>query len=114
MGLRSAIVKATTGHTVEVRPSTRHVRVLLGGEVVAETRTPLVLRETVYHLEECSFDRCNWHVDCVLMWGSPQSLQEIKAVVTLIEQGQKQLAEAEAKERNGAAGGPAPASPFAS
>ena len=72
----------------------------------------LVLRETVYHLEECSFDRCNWHVDCVLMWGSPQSLQEIKAVVALIEQGQKQLKEAEAAQ-GGEDHPPAPASPFA-
>ena len=31
----------------------------------------LVLRETVYHLEGCAFERCNWHVDWVLMWGSP-------------------------------------------
>src|SRR5204863_8908397 len=26
----------------------------------------LVLRETVYHLEGCTFERCNWHVDWVL------------------------------------------------
>ena len=23
----------------------------------------LILRETLYHLEGCSFERCNWHVD---------------------------------------------------
>jgi hypothetical protein len=50
----------------------------------------LVLRETVYYLEGCSFDRCNWHVDRVLMWGSPESVQEVKALVTLIEQVQAQ------------------------
>ena len=27
----------------------------------------LVLRESVYHLEGCTFERCNWHVDRVLM-----------------------------------------------
>ena len=48
----------------------------------------LVLRETVYHLEGCSFERCNWHVDWVLMWGSPESLREIKALVGMIEQSQ--------------------------
>src|SRR5215207_7629984 len=33
----------------------------------------LVLKgDTVYHLEECSFDRCNWHVDCVMLWGSAE------------------------------------------
>ena len=48
----------------------------------------LVLRETVYHLEGCTFERCNWHVDWVLMWGSPQSLREIKALVGLMEQAQ--------------------------
>jgi hypothetical protein len=50
----------------------------------------LVLRETVYHLEGCSFERCNWHVDWVLMWGSPESLREIKALVGMIEQAQQQ------------------------
>jgi hypothetical protein len=50
----------------------------------------LVLRETVYHLEGCSFERCNWHVDWVLMWGSPESLREIKALVQMIEQAQQQ------------------------
>lgn len=50
----------------------------------------LILRETVYHLEGCTFERCNWHVDWVLMWGSPESLREIKALVGLIEQAQQQ------------------------
>jgi hypothetical protein len=48
----------------------------------------LVLRETVYYLEGCTFERCNWHVDWVLMWGSPESIKEIKALVGLIEQAQ--------------------------
>ena len=50
----------------------------------------LILRETVYHLEACSFERCNWHVDWVLMWGSPESLRDIKALVNMIEQAQAQ------------------------
>ena len=50
----------------------------------------LVLRETVYHLEGCTFERCNWHVDWVLMWGSPESIREIKALVSLMEQAQQQ------------------------
>jgi hypothetical protein len=50
----------------------------------------LVLRETVYHLEGCSFERCNWHVDWVLMWGSPESVREIKSLVMMIEQSQQQ------------------------
>ena len=50
----------------------------------------LVLRETVYHLEGCVFERCNWHVDWVLMWGSPESVREIKALVSMIEQSQQQ------------------------
>jgi hypothetical protein len=49
----------------------------------------LVLRETVYHLEGCVFERCNWHVDWVLMWGSPESVREIKALVGMIEQSQQ-------------------------
>ena len=50
----------------------------------------LILRETVYHLEGCTFERCNWHVDWVLMWGSPESIREIKALVSLMEQAQQQ------------------------
>ena len=50
----------------------------------------LILRETVYHLQNCTFERCNWHVDWVLMWGSVESVREIKALVSLIEQAQAQ------------------------
>src|SRR5258706_16366107 len=50
----------------------------------------LVLRESVYHLEGCTFERCNWHVDWVLMWGSPESIREIKPLVSLMEQAQQQ------------------------
>ena len=53
------------------------------------TACTLVLRETVYHLEGCQFERCNWHVDWVLMWGSPESVREIKALVSMIEQAQQ-------------------------
>ena len=67
----------------------------------------LVLRETVYHLEGCSFERCNWHVDWVLMWGSPESVREIKALVGMIEQSQQQQGEMDASA-------PVPSTPFAS
>lgn len=50
----------------------------------------LVLRETVYHLEGCSFERCNWHVDVIMMWGSPESLREIKSLVAMLEKAQEQ------------------------
>src|SRR6184192_1455670 len=59
------------------------------------TACTLVLRETVYHLEGCTFERCNWHVDWVLMWGSPESVREIKALVGMIEQAQQQQTQAE-------------------
>jgi hypothetical protein len=67
----------------------------------------LILRETVYHLEGCVFERCNWHVDWVLMWGSPESLREIKALVNMIEQAQAQ----QPTSGENAAG--IPATPFA-
>ena len=57
----------------------------------------LVLRETVYYLEGCTFERCNWHVDWVLMWGSPESIREIKALTSLIEQAQAQQLPPEAQ-----------------
>ncbi|QOV91148.1 hypothetical protein [Humisphaera borealis] len=77
------------------------------------TACTLILRETVYHLQNCTFERCNWHVDWVLMWGSPESLREIKALVSLIEQAQQQ-----AEQQAGAGATEAPvggsSSPFAS
>ena len=51
----------------------------------------LVLRESIYHLEGCTFERCNWHIDYLLNWGSPDSLRELKALVTLMEQAQQKL-----------------------
>ena len=69
----------------------------------------LILRETVYHLQECTFERCNWHVDWVLMWGSPESLREIKALVSLIEQAQAQIPNMEQGEQ--APPGAQPATP---
>ncbi len=59
----------------------------------------LVLRESIYHLEGCTFDRCNWHVDTILMWGNPQSIRDIKALATMIEAAQQQQqAQEQAKE----------------
>ncbi|HEX4055758.1 MAG TPA: hypothetical protein VHX86_15950 [Tepidisphaeraceae bacterium] len=68
------------------------------------TACTLVLRETVYYLEGCTFDRCNWHVDRVLMWGSPESIQEVKALVALIETVQQQTAAAQAAGATDSAG----------
>jgi hypothetical protein len=66
----------------------------------------LVLRETVCHLDGCGFDRCNWHIDRVLLWGNPDSVREMKTIVLLIEQlQQQQLAQAPP----GSTEGPAPA-----
>ena len=64
----------------------------------------LVLRETIYHLEGCSFERCNWHVDWVLMWGSAESLREIKALVSMIEQAQQQQLSNDANAQQAAPG----------
>jgi hypothetical protein len=65
----------------------------------------LVLRETVYHMEDCSFDRCNWHIDTVLLWGSPESVREMRAVVTLLEQGLAQLQAQQAGQQGTAPAG---------
>ncbi|MEO6629984.1 MAG: DUF427 domain-containing protein [Aquihabitans sp.] len=36
----------STGHTIITRPSTAHVEVMIGGEVVADSHRPVVLEET--------------------------------------------------------------------
>jgi hypothetical protein len=56
----------------------------------------LVLRETACHIEQCTFDRCNWHVDALMLWGSPESLKNIRAILELIDQGQQELARQQA------------------
>ena len=82
----------------------------------------LVLRETVYYMEGCSFDRCNWHLDCVLPWGSPETLNAVQVVMNLVRQGQENLPPSEAgtQAAPGGAGGEGgggtsapPGSPFA-
>jgi hypothetical protein len=57
------------------------------------TACTLVLKQTVYHLDRCTFERCNWQVDWLLLWGSPESIREIKALIAMIEQAQSQLPE---------------------
>ena len=58
----------------------------------------LVLRESVYHMDGCTFDRCNWHVDTLLLWGSAQGVQAVKDLCALIEQGLQQVQAAESTE----------------
>jgi uncharacterized protein (DUF427 family) len=36
----------TTGHRIELVPSEQHIRVMVGGELVAESRRPLALHES--------------------------------------------------------------------
>jgi len=57
----------------------------------------LVLREAVHYMEGCAFERCNFHVDWILMWGSPESLRELKGLIELMEEAQKQLPPAPAE-----------------
>lgn len=69
------------------------------------TACTLVLRETIYHLDKCTFERCNWHVDRILMWGAPESIAELKALVNMIEQAQQQASQQQAE---GQQAGPRP------
>ncbi|MFE3881514.1 DUF427 domain-containing protein [Streptomyces lydicus] len=39
---------ATKGHHIEVRQGTEHVRVTVGGRLLADSRRPLLLQETGY------------------------------------------------------------------
>jgi hypothetical protein len=79
----------------------------------------LVLRESVYYMEGCSFDRCNWHLDCILPWGSPEALAAVQVVINLVRQGQDALAAAQAEqakknqETSGAGESSGAGSPFA-
>ena len=54
------------------------------------TGCTLVLRESVYHMDRCTFERCNWHIDRVLMWGNMESIRELKTLITMVEQALQQ------------------------
>ena len=56
-------------------------------------------------MEGCSFDRCNWHLDCVLPWGSPETLNAVQVVMNLVRQGQENLPAAEAEGQQQQQGG---------
>ena len=74
----------------------------------------LVLRETVYYMEGCSFDRCNWHLDCVLPWGNPEALSAVQVVINLVRQGQENLPQTAGNGGEGEPGtAPSSATPFA-
>jgi hypothetical protein len=45
----------------------------------------LILRETVYHIDRCTFERCNWHIDRVLMWGNEEAIKELRTLTTMME-----------------------------
>lgn len=51
----------------------------------------LVLRQGFYHLDGCAFERCNWHVDRLLLWGDPDSLKDVRSLLDMIEKAQSQL-----------------------
>jgi hypothetical protein len=65
----------------------------------------LVLRESVYHMDQCRFDRCNWHIDRTILWGSPESLRDIKSLIDMLEKDQQRQAEQLAKQQGTQAGG---------
>jgi hypothetical protein len=50
----------------------------------------LVFRESSYHLEQCVFDRCNYHVDWLVLWGDAEALGEFKALATMLEEAQRE------------------------
>jgi hypothetical protein len=78
------------------------------------TDCTLVLRETISDLKDCTFDRCNWHVDWVLMWGAPESIVQLKALCDRIEQAQQQLQNQMNEQSQGVAvPQPVSATPFA-
>ncbi len=66
----------------------------------------LVLRESVYYMDSCSFDRCNWHIDAVLPWGSREALAAVQVIIDLVRQGQANLPAEDGEGDAGQQGGP--------
>jgi hypothetical protein len=65
----------------------------------------LVLREALYHMEGCTFERCNWHIDRVLMWGNMDGIKELKSLVTMVENALEQHMQAAGNQQGQAPGG---------
>ena len=49
----------------------------------------LILRETIKFMEQCTFERCNWHVDLLVLWANPDTLADLKGLIRLMEQTQQ-------------------------
>ena len=45
----------------------------------------LVFRESTYHLEKCVFDRCNFHIDWLVLWGDTDAIAEFKALADMLD-----------------------------
>ena len=99
----------------------RHETVYISGQAFVRCTfigCTLVLRETVYHLDGCTFDRCNWHVDTLLLWGSEQGVKALRELISLVEQGLEQVRDMREGDEanqggNGGGGDPSGSSPFA-
>lgn len=45
----------------------------------------LVLYDGYFHLESCTFEHCNWHINMVLPWEDRQKLAGLKAMLAQLE-----------------------------
>ena len=46
----------------------------------------LVIRESIYDLEGCEFNRCNFQFDMMVMWGDTRShLRDLRALLDMID-----------------------------
>lgn len=45
----------------------------------------MVLRDGLYHLDGSNFERCNWHVDRMVLWGDPESTRELRSLIDMID-----------------------------
>ena len=81
-----------------------HETVFISGQAFVNCRfvgCTLVLRDGIFHLEKCAFERCNWHVDMLLLWANAQSLQALKSLIGMLEQDQSRLNAALDQQQSG-------------
>lgn len=46
----------------------------------------LVVRDVTYHLDKCVFERCNWHIDLMLLWGGDrEKRKELRALLDMLD-----------------------------
>jgi hypothetical protein len=55
------------------------------------TDCTLVMTNDNFHLDNCHFDRCNWQLNVLLLWGDRHTLEVVSGLIQQLNEAQKTL-----------------------